>query len=87
MTGTFQLGAIETYHVWFVSTGSPAGCDLIAEDGELCLPGDSTPGDASRWWDLSGDVAGDRWEWDGRGNPRDMNGNSVTRIVAHLPRS
>jgi hypothetical protein len=32
-------------------------------------------------FDLSGTVDGDSWTWDGVGNPRDVRGNSYTRIV------
>lgn len=73
--------------VWYASYGQPAG-DRIEpnpddQDEPLHLPGDCYGGDSSPWWDLSGQIAPDgRWEWDGRGDPRDYQGNTVTKIVA-----
>lgn len=71
-----RLGDVGTAHVWFTSVGSPAGCDLFADEGEpVELPSES-------WWDLEGTVAGNKWEWDGQGRPADFRGNTVQRIVA-----
>lgn len=77
-----RLGDLGTGHVWFTSVGQPAGCDLRADDGEpLQLPGDNLGGEGN-WWDLEGTVKDGRWEWDGRGSPRDGNGNTVQKITA-----
>ena len=85
-----ELGWTSTRHVWFTSVGHPAGLDMMAEDGEeLLLPGDGAySGDGSPWWALTGAVSSDgrKWEWDGVGRPTDHRGNSVTRIVAYMPR-
>lgn len=77
-----RLADIETRHVWFSGVGEPAGCDLIAEDGEdLNIPG----GPESDWYDLLGIVGQDgRWQWDGEGEPTDFNRNTVTSIVAFV---
>lgn len=78
-----RLGDLGTRHVWFVSVGHPAGCDLRTdeeeEEGPLELP--------ESWWDLNGTVAGGRWEWDGKGKPVDFRSNTVQRLVAFAPKA
>ena len=78
-TDLIRLGDLGTAHVWFCGVGAPAGRDLIAEEGEpLELPREG-------WWDLEGTVEGDKWTWDGNGNPTDERANTVQRIVAFVP--
>lgn len=84
---TIRLGDLGTRHVWFTSTAQPAGCDLIADEGdELLLPGDgSFSGDGSDWWNLEGTVAMGKWTWNGEGKPKDERANTVTSLVAFTP--
>jgi len=78
-TDTTRLGDLGTAHVWFISVGCPAGCDLIADDSESPVP--------DAWADLNGTIAENKWTWDGEGNPTDANANTVTNIVAFVPGS
>jgi hypothetical protein len=80
--------------VWFTSIGIPGGLtvhftglideesgesyDLDPSDIRDCIPFD---------WSLEGTVTAGEWCWDGRGNPRDWNRNTITRIVAFRPES
>jgi hypothetical protein len=77
--GGVRLGDLGVSHVWFVSVGQPAGCDLISEDGEpLELPSED-------WWDLTGEIIDNQWQWDGEGNPTDFKHNTVQKITAFVP--
>lgn len=76
-----RLGDLGTRHVWFTSVGHPAGCDLIADEGANESP---VP---EAWADLAGTVEGNKWEWDAKGKVVDERSNTVTRIVAFVPRA
>jgi hypothetical protein len=75
-TKTTRLGDIGTGHVWFTSIGHPTGCDLIDRDESPVPDG---------WADLQGTIDGNKWEWDGDGDPTDERANTVLRIVAFVP--
>lgn len=81
-TKLVRLGAIEATHVWFSGVGAPAGCDLIAEDGQ---PSVELPHED--WYELEGTIEGDKWQWNGEGNPTDWKGNTVQKITAFVPKS
>lgn len=91
-TTKVTLGEFGPASVWYTSIGVPAGStvDLFwegedTEDGERQF---MDPFDVQNclgdWLDLSGTVDADgRWQWDGEGDPRDANRNTVTALVAY----
>lgn len=72
--------------LFIVSVGEPLGyaLDLTDTDGTALNDYEIEHGISSPW-DLEGVAKDGVWTWDGVGNPRDYNGNTVTGIRAYLP--
>lgn len=84
------LGDFGADSVWFVSVGIPMGETVDLVNGEDPDTGEKyalEPCDIDRMvpfgWDLEGAVnEHGEWCWDGKGDPRDWNRNTVTAIKA-----
>jgi hypothetical protein len=79
-----QVGVDSGVVAWYTAIGTPLGASLLCGHPDMDA--------VERWglYDLEGatddDPKGENWEWDGEGNPRDDNGNSLTRVNASVDR-
>ena len=78
----------EVTSIFVAGTACPAGIEYShntdAEGDDYCdlweLVGQLSP--HCDIWELNGRADGSSWSWDGNGSPRDIRGNSYTKIVA-----